>query len=337
MIETLYVVITNKCQLDCKFCFNKFVNNFKLCNSTPIESYKAITAIKVLQPKAINFIGGEPLLFPKRLMEIMEPFKNDDLINHNRVWTISTNLYYKDLDDLRIQALNQIQKQSSDLVTIGSSYSFDRFFGKGDYFNIFKKNMLKLDEEGIRCGITVTMTKEQIENVTIDNLLEILDSVKAKCINIERCIYPLPKSKKEYYELIELYYKQDLYMKEFFEKVPENMNYQYNRFKESVYYRTPLFNNQCSKTVFCLYDHGLYPGCTSFELSDNSKRKEISESRLNDKLFDLNCRMCEYFPYCKGDCECNRSIICTFPKQTFQYMKNKIIKERNNNNDQIIK
>ena len=43
-----------------------------------------------------------------------------------------------------------------------------------------------------------------------------------------------------------------------------------------------------------------------------------------DKVNKYKCIECKYYQYCKGDCECNR-FICSFPKQTIDYMKSVLI------------
>lgn len=330
-METLYVIVTKNCQLHCPFCCNDFVDTFKQCNSSHIQADMAISTIKATNPEAVNFIGGEPLLYPQTLIDIMNPFKEQDIKNKNRMWAIATNLYYNELSDLQIQALLQMQEQSSDHITIGSSYSYDRFYGKDKYLDIFKENMLRLDHEGIRCGVTITLTEPQITKMTVDDTIELLQSVKCKMYNVERCIYSLPTSdlQRRHQEMI--YNKQDEYMREFFMKIPKEMNHQWSRIRDAVYYRIPWFPMKCSKDIFCLYDHGMYPGCISNELSCKPNYKDKAEKMLYDKWNVLNCTMCSYYPYCKGDCECNRLPVCSFPKKTFDYVKELVMKEIKDN------
>lgn len=311
--KILYVVLTNQCPLNCPFCFNKFVDNFKKCNTKPLSTKVIKNYINSLNPDVINFIGGEPLLFPEKILEVLDIYKEEDLEYKKRMWCISTNLYYKNMNDKQLEVLSRIQQQSAEYVSIGTSYSADRFKSSPGYINIFRDNMLKLHLLDIRIGITVTLTKDQIELLHPRELKTILDSVKAKAVNLERCIYPVPKTTKEMDELKQFYEEADKYMMECFKIFPREMNYQFNRFYESVKFRVPIFDNHCSETVWSLYDHGLYNGCP-LNSTDNGRSMYVEKLKNND------CYNCQYYPYCKGDCECTRGM-CAFPKQTLQYIK----------------
>jgi hypothetical protein len=200
-------------------------------------------------------------------------------------------------------------------VSIGTSYSTDRFNDLPEYLDLFKHNMKRLDKEGIRVGLTVTLTKDLVDNSSPEDMLEFAYSVKAKSINIERVIYGY-SAHKDKEKLKEDYEKSDVWMKHCFEIIPKDMNYQYNRYYDAAKYSIPIFKTRCSEEVYTLYDHGLYGGCPLNGCNDNS----LSESRLSEKLYNNHCYNCEYYRYCLGDCECTRQV-CAFPKQTLDYMK----------------
>lgn len=316
--KILYINITNKCQLNCPFCFNKIVDNYQKFGNKPIDVDYAYEYIQKLNPDIVNFIGGEPLLYPQTIIDILE--KDNTAI---RNYCISTNLAYKNITDKQLECLKSIQYRSIDSVSIGTSYNIDRFLNKESYLKTFIDNCNYLVSKGIRIGVTVTLTEMQYKNQSVEELINIVfDKCKASAINIERCIYD-----DDHYLSIEKNEKIDLYMRNLFMVIPIEKNYQWNRFYNAIKYRVPVFDTECSKSVYSLYDHGLYPGCPL----NNGKNNDIS-SWLT-KLEKYKCHLCDYYPYCRGDCECNRQV-CAFPKHTVQYMKH-ILEEEYNKKGQI--
>lgn len=329
-MKVLYVTLTNKCQLNCPFCFNKFVDNFKY-NSSLLQSDTAINNILNKDPDIVSFIGGEPLLYPELMIKIMNYFRDKDIKNNRkRCWCVSSNLYYNDLynqnnkkNKERIECLKLMQDISDEEVTIGTSYTIDRFnTGPKDYFKVFKDNMLYLDSIGLRVGVTVTITKEQIKQ-PVEELKRVLESVKYKCVNIERCIYPYTRNENNIETLNEFYKKTDEYILNCFKIFPKEMNYQYDRFYQCAKFKIPFANPQCSKETWSVYYNGLTPCCPL----NNTNDIDLLNRRLQDKYKKYKCLECDYFPYCRGDCECNRSV-CAFPKKTIDYMI-KVVKEEN--------
>lgn len=307
--KILYINITNKCQLNCPFCFNKIVDNYQKFGEKPIDADYAYDYIQKLNPDIVNFIGGEPLLYPQTIIDILEKDKGS-----KRNYCISTNLAYKNITDKQLECLKMIQEQSIEEVSIGTSYNYDRFENKEDYLKLFIDNCNYLDSNGIKIGVTLTITEKQCKEDPYKVVKFLLEDCKASAINIERCIYNDEDAKNSRNELV------DLYMCKLFDIIPVYKNYQWNRFYNAVRFRVPVFDNECSKSVHSLYDHGLYDGCPL----NNGKHNDIS-SWLK-KLEKYSCHLCEYYPYCRGDCECNR-VVCAFPKHTLQYMKN-IVKQQ---------
>lgn len=314
----LYIVITKNCMLKCPFCFNRFVNNFSKCDSKPISTDLAMSTIEAVNPEIINFIGGEPLLYPDTMLDIMKRYSKK--YNKKIFWCLSTNLFYKELSDKQIECLQYMQDISLEEVTIGTSYSTDRFKDVKGYKEIFLNNMNRLDKLDIRMGVTVTLTKDLIESMTPEELLKKMEFIKAKAVNFEREIHGEDNISTE--ELEAQYRESDEYMKRCFMLFPPDMNYQFNRFHDSAYYKVPVFCNDCSSNVFTLYDHGIYSGCPLNNHKGNNKDRFIS------KKVNCGCYSCQYYLYCMGDCECNRQIICSFPKKTMAYMIDLVNKEK---------
>lgn len=311
--RTLYVSVTNKCQLHCPFCFNKFVEGFKN-DKKELTPRKVIDLIKENDYASIDLLGGEPLLNPEFIIDIVNSFKNSD-----KSFCISSNLAFKSLSTLQLEALWKIQKYSISKISIGSSYNLDRFEST-NYFNLWKKNMIYLDELGINVGVTVTLTEKQCDQ-PVDDLISILESVKYKSVNLEICKYSKPQNEIELEHIKQVSHKVDLYLKECFEKIPIYKNYQFGRFYDSIINRVPLADPHCSyHTDIVFPDDTLKHGCCS-----NGVQEDDSEL-LKKKIFENNCLVCDFYDFCKGDCECSRWT-CVFPKKTLKYVQELIWRE----------
>ena len=314
-MKGLYIVVGENCQLRCPFCFNRFDENF---NNKVLELQdipKLIDMIYEFGPSSVTLIGGEPLLprYIDKVTTLVQEYYHDKRYKPIS-WCISSNLYYKKLSPEQIYLLYLLQALSTDSIAIGSSYSVDRFSNNNkDYFNIWKNNMLKLDSLGIRVGVTLTLTTEQIK-YSPTNTFNILESVKAKSINVERELFPKDTDEKK---LIQHYKLSDLYMKQLFEIIPQNMNKQWDRFADAIKFKIPVFNNHCSQYISTIYPeedgYKMRKGCVINQVG-------VDPQLWVEKVSKYKCIECKYYQYCKGDCECNR-FACAFPKQTIDYMK----------------
>ena len=164
-MKTLYVVLTKDCMLDCPFCFNHYSNKYKKLDKGVIDTKTIIDTISDMDPDSITFIGGEPLLYPETIIEVLNYFDLKDTMNkRSREWSVSSNLYYKNLSQTQIEALDLLQRMSSEDIAIGTSFSLDRFRGMDSYFDRFVKNMWRLDKIGINVGVKLTMSLKYFIN-----------------------------------------------------------------------------------------------------------------------------------------------------------------------------
>ena len=116
--------MTNQCQLNCKFCYTHVVPQFNSqekrdCIDPEMVIDKINNGIdlndKLVKFDNIIFHGGEPLLYPKEIMQIMDGVKDKKI--H---FEVQTNMAYKTLTQDQLKLLTR-------LGTYGTSYSYDRF------------------------------------------------------------------------------------------------------------------------------------------------------------------------------------------------------------------
>lgn len=315
-METLYVITTNQCNMNCPFCYTKFVPNFdnpKFNIENPTNHIHPNYLIKLINNgwkttkngikyfDNIVFHGGEPLLYPKVLLEVM-----DNITRTNIHYCIQSNLAFKDLSKDQMNLLIRLN-------TYGTSYSLDRFKNNKEKEKYFIKNCIELNEIGLEGSLLVTITEDQINYQRAEYLWEYIEKLNMKYIILERPIYPirLIEKNKSYYE--NLYNKIDEYLLQCCKIMPkEKLNLPFLVDNTSKYGCT-LYPTKCSKFTYTYYETKGNPkiklGCPSLE-----------NINYNDKEKLVKCISCDYFKYCKGDCECMTNI-CTFPKKTFSYLQ----------------
>ena len=65
--------ITERCNYQCRFCFAKWDNQNEIWNSFDKAKFILDNLYSIWKPSyRLNFVGGEPLLFPTRIIPIME-------------------------------------------------------------------------------------------------------------------------------------------------------------------------------------------------------------------------------------------------------------------------
>jgi len=99
--------ITNKCNFDCRYCYNKnneFLKEPEMSDAQLLQLLDKI--IQELNPVVVSFSGGEPLLRKKLLLQALEKLKNKDI----DAW-LTTNASLLNIDvinELKNAGLNKI-------------------------------------------------------------------------------------------------------------------------------------------------------------------------------------------------------------------------------------
>ena len=305
MSKTLYLVATNKCQMNCPFCYTKFVSQFDI-NSKDLNPDTVVKYLKSHNEyNLVVFHGGEPLLVADNILKILDAMKDEKI-----EFTIQTNLAFRELSKSQIEVLCRMSHG------YGTSYSFDRFDGNEDQEKYWMDNIGFLNSMGIHHSILITVTESQIYNQSPKSLKNYMDEIGYDTIILERPIFKLSdiRADREKYAL--LYEKIDNYMKECFDIFPKDRTNLLRAVKDSIMYKKPLYPIRCSSWTDTLYRGKLKHGCPSLEkinVQDNNRNAE--------------CLQCPYFKYCMGDCEC-MNIVCAFPKNTFRAVSDYLKEEQ---------
>ena len=92
-MKTIYLKLTNRCNLCCKHCYNANASIIEdMSDVTLNASIKLIEKMSGTEDVLVVFHGGEPLMVPvEKYLHIIEQFKE----NPNVKFSITTNLVYK--------------------------------------------------------------------------------------------------------------------------------------------------------------------------------------------------------------------------------------------------
>ena len=310
-LKTLYITTTNQCQLKCPFCYTKFIPQFN--SNTEKDHIDPDMVLKVIKKNKYNIVvfhGGEPLLYPEVISDIVN--RVDD---KNVKFAIQSNLAFQALSQKQIEALLLMSGG------YGTSYNVDRFAGIPDIRKQWENNIKELSTYGLECSVIVTITEDQINKQNPWSLKKFFDNIGVNYIIFERPIFKQEDILNDKQKYINLYHAVDNYMGECVKIFPKWQTNLFDLFQNSIDNKTPFYDNHCSEWTHTLYYKTLKYGCPSLESRNISNRDMIEE-----------CLQCDFYPYCKGDCECFNHV-CAFPKNTFKTVYTMLSKEEDYANE----
>lgn len=311
-MHSIYIITTEACQMKCPFCYTKFSSGF---TDKPVDMDVDLAA-KVINKGFISpadnsiepfdliiFHGGEPLLRPDIILDIMEKVKVDGI-----KYAIQTNLDYKELSKKQIEVLVRTGGY-------GTSYSHDRFLGQNQSELNMVNNIKFLDSIGIYGSLLVTITESQCYNENPWALYKLIHENMPGIMKVmfERPIYSIKEIDANPEKYKKIYDEVDKFMLQALDAFPLNFADIYERIYSCLKFGNTYFPTHCTENDCTLYKNSIKYGCPSIELENN---KPISDR----KKLSSQCLYCNYYKYCKGDCECMNHI-CAFPKRTFEKVK----------------
>ena len=306
-MNSLYLIMTESCQMNCPFCYTKFCTGFENDDSI-LDPDIAVKVIKkgftrdnkTFEPfDHIIFHGGEPLLYPDNISYIIDKVVQ---FNPKIDFGIQTNLAYKELSKKQIQLLIR-------LGGYGTSYSYDRFAGQEDIERMVINNIKYLATLGVYGTLLITITEDHINNQSPQHLAQYIKEKYGdiKYVKLERAIYPINDILKDPAKYTRIYERIDEYLKQCLFEFPRELSDLYDNILHSIQNNTKWYPTKCSMFTASLYKDQVKYGCPSREIDDNYKDIEKIQSM---------CLNCNYFKWCGGDCECMNGV-CTFPKKSF--------------------
>ena len=304
-MKTLYVITTEQCQMNCPFCYTQFVPQFN-------TSFKKDAICADMVANVINkgidgepftyviFHGGEPLLYPETILEIM------DKVSVDTEFSVQSNLGFKQLSQEQLKVLTRLK-------SYGTSYNVDRFDKGNAIFKFyFQDNVKLLNSMGLEGTVLITITQDQIDKQNPFALYKYIKSLGIKKVVFERPIFPIRDIKKNKEKYAKLYEDVDKYLRVCAGIFPPDMTNLFWLVEKALEHGLTLYDTKCSNNTYTLFQDRIKYGCPSLENRNEDNKDMLSQ-----------CLQCKYYKHCGMDCECFNHV-CAFPKQTFDYIKKKI-------------
>ncbi len=306
--KTIYVKLTNACNLKCKHCYNAQMND--ACSMSDavlakVERYICSYALtNQHQIVDVQLHGGEPMLYDiDKINALLDAFPP------NVKTSITTNLVYRLTND-KITLFKRMLPYD-DVPFIMTSWDYGiRFTGKQE--STWKNNVLKLHENGITVQPIICVTNKLVKKDPKE-IFDMLAELSIANVNFERLTLTGNASdgklKPTNREIDEWLFNAYLIAKENNVKVPlfEGIENSIDGFLVGCRAR------KCMQNVVTINPDGTIAACPNMadcwyaELNDIGQfnvRKSANKLRLDRKEShrELSCGICKLYQYCNGEC-----------------------------------
>ncbi|KAA6303492.1 MAG: Anaerobic sulfatase-maturating enzyme [Candidatus Ordinivivax streblomastigis] len=175
IIENVFVIVTESCNFNCKYCFvNESVNSNRKDKLMTEDVAKATVALlqktyeqeKSEFPKIITFFGGEPLLNFKIIKTFIEEIEH---VKTLRYWP--EDVKYSVVTNASLLTSNMIDFFKQNDFTLGISFDIDKDAHServdkngNDTFNLVREKIDLCKEKEIQFTLSITITETLIKN-----------------------------------------------------------------------------------------------------------------------------------------------------------------------------
>lgn len=324
MTKTIYIKLTNACNLQCKHCYNEIMHNHSFMSTEILN--KVFNYIQTFDEKLdIHLHGGEPLLYNLDILL--------DFINKTKYlklnWTITTNLNYKITEKHLFLFKQMIPYGNNPLIL--TSWDYKIRFNK-ENLNLWKANIKILQKNNILVQPIICLTNVLIKEISPYILFKYFKHLNIYQFNFERItntgraienkLRPNNKDLQEWLlQAYKLYEKDNTLIIPLFEGIKQSL--------KGIY--LGCRNRSCMKDVITINPDGTLSGCPNtaninYGNLNNINIKKKEELIQKEKIRNIKCLTCKFFKYCNGDCfqlEFDNTE-CPGMKSIYQYiLKNK--------------
>jgi uncharacterized protein len=214
-ISTIFIMLGHECNLNCKYCLQHDVVNVALDKEINPNIYNFINDVARSQdtPIALQFYGGEPLVFWNKIKEFIEGIRKNG-VPDNVYFTMISN--GKLMDEEKVKYINE----NFGGVTISWDGRNSKITRGYDVFEENKENIFKLNNFGISGVLSAynyiedymedceALNKDYVENygghtisVNVDDLLDVnLENPDLKQFDFDKAYTQMSSICDQYYD-----------------------------------------------------------------------------------------------------------------------------------------
>lgn len=311
----IYIKVTESCNLQCKHCYNPYLN----CE-IDYDSVKFFLS-KINNIVKHNYFilhGGEPLMANQdKIIDLINSFPNNK-------WRISTNLCYE-MTSKRLQILSKMSE-------IRVSFDVGIRFNNIKNLLQWKKNVTYLSKKlKYPLFFNICLTKQLLQHKPL-HILKMLDSFKVKIFSLERIT--LSGNAINNKDIIPTYEEIDNWLCELYKDLkyfPDIKCLSIESIKMGIYHHFEhCYGKQCCCQTLTINSNGTIGNCP------NDARINIIGNLNDDPNFILmkiwnkkhiikqKCLKCDHYDKCRGWCEQMdwQGDICPYPFKLSELIKN---------------
>lgn len=334
MKKTIYVKLTNNCQLQCMHCYNAFMNNNSDMPRHVLTAVFDEIIDQAQQNPQIDYDcqlhGGEPLQYKDIDFVIQQLQRTKDFANIH--WCITTNLVYK-LTDQVYELFQFMTPFDRNQQFIQTSWDYKIRFANDSQLQLWTNNVKTLLSKQIQVQPTVCLTNQLINEITGKQLIDYFLELGINHLNFERITntgravqnHLRPNNKDLDQWLLDAF--------KYYETVADKITIQLFVGVFASLQRNFLGcrARHCMETVTTYNPDGSIGGCpnTAFKpfrnVNGSYNEKVYTIWIKTENKRDLTCLTCDYYQYCNGDCFQLQfdDTGCPGMKAVYEYLLNK--------------
>lgn len=316
-MKTIYIKLTNDCNLRCKHCYLGDVPHNVMGTHTYQNIMEKLDRMRIAGEKfEVILHGGEPL------MHFMDPVFVNSFRTMNALnipVTMTTNLVCE-LTTFKREVIGYMRPSKDSKPFICTSWDKDIRFTREGMQELWENNVKDLLSSGVDIQVIVTVTKILIDTMTPDELFSYFKGLGFSKINFERLTVTGRAAKNK--ELIPTNKAMRKWLYDAYVVNKEKYNFSIPLFENLEWAKKGVYNGcrarQCSKNVITYNPDGSVATCPNISgriiaymgratsateaikvLSCETTCKQIcaeEQTRHNE------CYTCPHFGTCNGDC-----------------------------------
>lgn len=326
---TFFIVLTNKCNLHCKHCYDFKTGldmTSEMLDLTINYIINKINTSTINTEFSINFVGGEIGFYNQsKILEVIDTIK-EQCKKKKVSFGYQSNFVYK-LTDEHLNILKEIDE-------VGTSYDYKIRFSKPEDYIQWIDNLKILQSLNKPIRLTTVLTKQTVQELNPDILLDFVVALNIHCLEINVCYPKIGEQaisnniqvtnetiRDWYYSLFRSYIK----LKKVYGLSILNLDCVIDSFNNEYYWE---HGRQCSLDNETISPNGNVSTCLLtqykplFNLKTNqmfNKKEDVYKQELN---LNKECTVCKYLKYCKGGCQCALfdKTGCPVPYKIYDYL-----------------